>query len=345
MRPFLFFEGDYAKCNDWLKANAFSKIILLCDANTNGFCVSKVKQQIETFRHAELIVIPQGEAYKQLETVTYIWGEMDRIGIDRYSLLVNVGGGVVSDMGGFAAAIYKRGISYINIPTTLIGMLDASVGGKTGIDFHQIKNHLGCVHHPLAVYVNPGFLQTLDQRILQSGISEAVKHHLLAGNLTEQLLSSLDSFYTSSSIQWSLEFKLGIVEQDPHDLLIRQQLNLGHTVGHAIESASLQSDHQLYHGEAIWLGLLIELRISELLFNYPTNDRHLLLAKWKEFFPNLSYTYQADELRTFLLHDKKNMQGLRMSLLRDIGDCGTGIDVSEMSWLEALQSFQTVNNA
>ncbi|HPI54817.1 MAG TPA: 3-dehydroquinate synthase family protein [Chitinophagaceae bacterium] len=342
MRPFLFFADEAERFNAWLKGSGFSKIILVADANTNGFCVPLLRAKIPVLQRVSLLVIPQGEVHKNLETVTYIWHEMDRLGVDRYSLIVNVGGGVVSDMAGFAAAIYKRGIAYVNIPTTLIAMLDASVGGKTGIDFHHVKNHLGCVHHPLAVFVDPHFLNTLDDRILRSGISEAIKHHILAGQKEDYRQQTIPSFYTLEAIRWSLEFKLAIVEQDPNDLHIRQQLNLGHTIGHAIESDALTSSYPLYHGEAIWLGLLIELRISELLFHYPATHRLALLEAWSNYFPHLSVELQQDRLIQFLQQDKKNKQGLRMSLMSQIGECKTGVEVSVDVWQKAINSFRSM---
>lgn len=342
MRPFLFFADEAERFNAWLKGSGFSKIILVADANTNGFCVPRLRVQIPVLQQASLLVIPQGEVHKNLETVTYIWHEMDRLGVDRYSLIVNVGGGVVSDMGGFAAAIYKRGIAYVNIPTTLIAMLDASVGGKTGIDFHHVKNHLGCVHHPLAVYVDPYYFNTLDDRILRSGISEAIKHQILAGRTEDYLQQPLTSYYTIEAIRWSLEFKLAIVEKDPHDLHIRQQLNLGHTIGHAIESDALTSSYPLYHGEAIWLGLLIELRISELLFHYPATHRFAMLEAWSNYFPRLSLELQQDRLIQFLQQDKKNKHGVRMSLMSQIGECKTGVEVSADVWQNAINSYRSV---
>ncbi|GBL34617.1 3-dehydroquinate synthase [Filimonas sp.] len=176
----LFYEGHERELLSYINEKNYSQIILLADANTNGYCIPVLKKLIPAFKTSSLIIIPKGEQNKTLEVCTLIWHELDKLKADRYTLLINIGGGMVSDIGGFASSVYKRGIDFINVPTTLLAMVDACYGGKTGIDFNGFKNSLGSFQHPSAIYIHPVFLQTLDERVLQSGLAESIKHAMLS---------------------------------------------------------------------------------------------------------------------------------------------------------------------
>ncbi|MBP6623667.1 MAG: 3-dehydroquinate synthase [Chitinophagaceae bacterium] len=333
MSTHLFYIGDEIAFQQFIASKSYTKIVLLSDANTHGFCVPVLKKKLPLFVSTSQLVIPQGESSKQLDLACYIWEELAKLGADKQTLLVNVGGGVLSDLGGFCASIYKRGIDYINIPTTLLAMVDASIGGKTGLDFLGYKNFLGTFTHPEAVFVWPQFLQTLAERNLKSGMAEMIKHQLLGG---EVLHASQEELTSLAQIQWSIQYKESIVNQDPYDQGLRQILNLGHSLGHAIESASFNTSFPLLHGEAIILGLIIELRLSELMFDLSTQSRTELINIQHNLFVDLPTHFSYEVLKGFLLQDKKNNQAIKMSLLTAEGECGYGIHVTEELIQQAL---------
>lgn len=335
MSTHLFYTGEEIAFKQFVVSKNYTKIVLLSDANTHGFCVPVLKQKMPLFDLTYQVVIPQGESNKQLDIACYIWEELAKIGADRQTLLVNVGGGVLSDLGGFCASVYKRGIDYMNIPTTLLAMVDASIGGKTGLDFKGYKNFLGIFAHPVAVYISPLFLQTLAERNLRSGMAEMIKHQLLGGQV---LHASQDELTSLTQIQWSIQYKESIVMQDPQDDGLRQILNLGHSLGHAIESASFSTSFPLLHGEAIILGLIIELRLSELMFDLSKQIRLELISIQQRLFADLPKHFSYETLKSFLLHDKKNNQGIKMSLLTAKGACGYGFYVTEELIQQALLS-------
>jgi 3-dehydroquinate synthase len=245
-----------------LQNRAFSRVVVLVDITTHRLCYPLVKPLLP--EHA-LIQVPSGEEAKNLASCVHIWAEMTKLNLDRWSLLLNLGGGVVGDMGGFCAAVYKRGIYFAQIPTTLLAQVDASVGGKTGIDFQHFKNHLGVFQEPLAVFIYPPFLSSLPHDQLKSGYAEIVKHWLIADaqgfdTLRHQGLLVED---WTQIIRESVAIKAEVVEADPLEGGYRKVLNFGHTVGHAVESHLLpQENRALLHGEAVAVGMLCESWIS-----------------------------------------------------------------------------------
>jgi len=323
MRTSIFYEGQEELFLASILGKQYSQVILLADANTNGFCINVLKKQIRALSTASLIIIPQGEQHKILESCSLIWNEFERLQADRSSLLINVGGGMISDIGGFAASVYKRGIDVVNIPTTLLAMVDACYGGKNGIDLNGVKNVIGTFRHPQSIYINTVFLATLDQRILQSGIAECLKHALISSEALWNELSSfeLTDFLSLPTIRKILEIKTIIADLDEKDQSIRQTLNFGHSIGHAIESYSQQTAHPLLHGEAVYLGMLHELKLSEMMLQLPSSVYASLQNAGKKFFDSLSFSYTYKDLEPFLLQDKKNREGIRMSLLKNIGEC------------------------
>lgn len=246
----------------FLQNRAFSRVVVLVDDSTRRLCYPVVKPFLP--EHA-LIEVPGGEEAKNLASCTHIWEEMTKLNLDRWAILLNLGGGVVGDMGGFCAAVYKRGIYFAQVPTTLLAQVDASVGGKTGVDFLHFKNHLGVFQEPLAVFIYPPFLDTLPQNQLRSGYAEIVKHWLIAdaeGFNTHRHQGLLIADWTEI-IRESVAIKAEVVEADPLEGGYRKVLNFGHTVGHALESYLLPLPNRaLLHGEAIAVGMVCESWLS-----------------------------------------------------------------------------------
>jgi len=335
-----YFHGEENRFQAFINSFQTDQVIVLADANSNGFCLPVLKQYCSIFKSYSTIVIPQGEQAKNLETCTFIWDKLIELNATRNSLLVLLGGGVVTDIGGFAASIFKRGIRFINIPTTLLSMVDASYGGKTGIDYHSIKNHLGTFCNAEAIYINPNFLTTLDNRKVKSGIAETIKHVLISSAPLWNEIQSYneDNFININTIRKSIDIKINLVTQDPFDEGVRQVLNFGHTIGHAIESYSLTTNSPLLHGEAVMLGMLYELNICHSKFNFPIQVIHEFKFLLDKFFPHLSNTYSFNELKPYLQQDKKNNNGIRMSLLRAIAMPALQTLVSESEITSSLQS-------
>ena len=288
---------------------------------------------------ARSIVIPAGEAHKNLESVAQVWEALQRGGATRHSLLVNLGGGMVCDLGGFAASTFKRGIRFVNIPTTLLAMVDASVGGKTGVNFGGLKNEIGTFCEPQAVIIDTRFLDTLDRENLLSGYAEMLKHSLL--DTEEHWAEMLND---SSTIEKSVAVKQRIVEADPHENGLRKALNLGHTFGHAFESITLErrssgvafpfgqrplvqefrsSDNtSILHGYAVAYGLICELYLSVVKCGFPTEKMRQTVQFIREKYGSPSITCDDyPELIRLMQHDKKNIgDTIRFTLLADIGD-------------------------
>ena len=243
----------------FLQKKKYSSIYILCDDNTLKFCLPALIISCQKLKKAEIIEIENGEASKSIEIVAQILQTLVENQADRNSLVINLGGGVVSDLGGFCASIYKRGIDFINVPTSLLAMADASVGGKTGIDFGGLKNSVGTFAQPRAVFINPGFLETLSVRHFKNGLAEIFKIALVSDKkLWAELTDKKKSIGSSQLITKSLLLKNKIVLKDPYDQNLRKTLNFGHSIGHALESLLLGSKAEMLHGEAIVVGMIIE---------------------------------------------------------------------------------------
>jgi len=294
---------------------------LLYDSNTINHCDNIIRNQFPDLNDSERIIIPAGDQYKTLERCITIWNTLAKIGANRNSLLINVGGGMITDIGGFAASNYKRGIAFINIPTSLLGMVDACVGGKTGINFNNFKNQLGVFANAQCIYINTQFLESLPLNELYSGLGEMIKHLLLfKEDALEFILKNTDikNWTSESCILKNIQLKKAIVEIDYLDNNERQCLNFGHTIGHAIESLSHEKKTPLLHGEAVLLGMIEELKLSEKLYNTPEEIRAVLEAVKQKFFPFLDFRYKFEKLIPFLQQDKKNENGIRFSLLENV---------------------------
>jgi 3-dehydroquinate synthase len=295
----------------FLKAHSFSRVFVLVDERTAAYCLPLLA---DVLAGATIVQIPSGEIHKNLDTCSRVWAALMDAGAGRDALLVNVGGGVIGDMGGFCAATYKRGIAFVQIPTTLLSQVDASIGGKLGIDFHQVKNSVGVFANPRAVFVDPVFLDTLPPAELRSGFAEIIKHALIADASQWESLKAGNDLFTAPSeetIVASLKIKQAVVAQDPTEKGLRKALNFGHTIGHAVESVSLDGPNPLLHGEAIAVGMVCEAFLSH-------KKGFLAQADLDEICARLLHWYQPARLDqdhfaayfSLMRNDKKNEQGV-----------------------------------
>lgn len=314
--------------------------IVLVDAKTNGFCLPVLKQILPSLRYAEVIIIPDGETNKNWNILQLIWEELTRLGAGRNTLLIALGGGVLSDMGGFAASAFKRGIPSMYIPTTLTAMVDAALGGKTGIDWMGYKNLIGSFYPASLIYIQPRFLRTLSQDHINSGMVEMWKHALIDSAHAWQEIQTCTppDLIHPDKIKSSIAIKQRLVELDPFDRKERQALNLGHTIGHAIEAYRLQRQ-PLMHGEAVLLGLILECALAENILGLAPTIRQELISLKARYFPNLILNCTPEDLIPWLLQDKKNDDGIRMSLLRAPGQVAlqqlvTLEEILKLSWYD-----------
>lgn len=312
--------------NHCLKTNYNnSKLFILVDENSLHHCFPQIVATVEQLKDAEIIEIESGEKSKNIEVCTQIWQALSDMGADRKSLLINIGGGVVSDIGGFIASAFKRGIDFINIPTTLLAQVDASVGGKTGINLDHLKNEIGFFNNPHAVFVYPPFLKTLDKRQLLSGYAEIIKHALIADKnywTSIQSVDGTDVEKLTELIFHSIAIKNKIVLEDPKEKGIRKVLNFGHTIGHAIESYTQdESEATLLHGEAIAIGMICEAFLSykKKLLSHEELDEITSFIHSVFGIVNLEQ-FDEHKLIELMRHDKKNENDtLAFTLLNGIG--------------------------
>ena len=316
----------YSTLIEKINSGNFSSIFILVDENTEKYCLDIFlqKSKIKSFNQ---INISSGESNKNIESCILIWDQLNSFKADRKSLLINLGGGVLTDIGGFAASTYLRGISFINIPTTLLGMVDAAHGGKTGIDFKLLKNQIGVFNEPLEVLLDNEYLNTLSKEEYVNGYAEVVKHSLLTNKSTLNFnsLLKLDLFRDSEHIINSYsQVKNEIVESDKYESNIRKILNLGHTIGHAVESYSHISEKftDLKHGEAIVIGMITELYISHKKLNFPIKDLLGVKEHLSKYFNQISFSDgDIDQIYDLMTYDKKNSgDKINFVLLKKIGD-------------------------
>lgn len=307
----------------YLSKGNYSKIIVLDDENTHHFCFPVIKKYFGGF---ENITIPAGEQFKTIETCSSIWRQFMDAGIDRKSLLINLGGGVIGDMGGFAAGTFKRGFDFINIPTTLLSQVDASAGGKLGIDFLGYKNLIGIFRDPKAIFISTEFLHTLPFEQLRSGFAEILKHGLIADKAYWDFCKEI---HLSKHHSWlpvverSVEIKKNVVEQDPFESGLRKILNFGHTIGHAIETFSLLDEKTaLMHGEAIAIGMICETFLSNIICGLTDDEMKDIVDHISNHFPKKDISgFEISKLMSLMQQDKKNAGGvINFSLLKATGN-------------------------
>jgi 3-dehydroquinate synthase len=321
-----FNQECYVFLNTYLEEKKYSKIIILADSNSNEVVLPIFLADIATEIPIEIIEIEPGEENKNIHTCLSIWETLTDLGADRKSVIINVGGGVITDLGGFVASTYKRGIDFINVPTTLLAMVDASIGGKNGVDLGILKNQIGTINVPNAVLIDTHFLATLPQTQMRSGLAEMYKHGLIfSKSYWDKLLdlSQLTSDDLDLLIHESIQIKNTIVVQDPTENGIRKCLNFGHTLGHAIESYCLENKNKttLLHGEAIAIGMILESHIA-------WQKKYLTLEEFKQVKNTLLAMYDSvkftpediDAILELLIHDKKNEYGkVQFALIEKIG--------------------------
>ncbi|SFJ43737.1 3-dehydroquinate synthase [Olleya namhaensis] len=321
-----FNDDCYTALNKYINQHSFSNIFVLVDSNTSEHCLPIFLRQLETDLTIEIIEIEAGEQNKTIETCSGVWQTLSELRADRKTLMLNLGGGVVTDLGGFVACTYQRGIKFINIPTTLLSMVDASIGGKNGVDLGNIKNQVGIIKTPNMVLIDTNYLETLSSREMRSGLAEMLKHGLIRDELYYNKLSALSNLTLEDLDQLiydSVLIKKDIVEQDPTEQNLRKSLNFGHTLGHAIESYYLNHETKsLLHGEAIAIGMILETYLSSQLLNFPTEKtksikENTLKVYGKIDIPEKDYA-PIIELMKF---DKKNEKGtINFVLLNTIGN-------------------------
>ena len=302
------------------------KLFILTDEHTRRLCLPALKE-LPALKDAIEICIGAEDVHKTLETLASVWMSLSTQGATRHSLLINLGGGMVTDLGGFAAATFKRGIAYINIPTTLLAMVDASVGGKTGINFNGLKNEIGSFAPANSVLIETEFLRTLDAHNFFSGYAEMLKHGLISNTahwaeLLNFNTSDIDYTALKQLVGRSVQVKEDIVDQDPFEHGIRKALNLGHTVGHAFESMALAENRPVLHGYAVAWGIVCELYLSHLKVGFPKEKMRQTIQFIKDNYGVFTFDCKKyEQLYAFMTHDKKNTSGtINFTLLKDIGD-------------------------
>ena len=341
-----FNEDAYLKLNAYLASNITSKIFILVDENTNQYCLPTLLETLETTSEIEIIEIESGEENKNLDTCSGVWHALTELGADRKSLLINLGGGVITDLGGFVASCFKRGIKFINIPTTLLSMVDASVGGKTGVDLGVLKNQIGLFSDPEMVLIDPRYLETVTEREIRSGLAEIIKYGLTYDiKLWDEIkeFKNLSISNISTLIYRSIEIKNEVVTEDPKEHGLRKILNYGHTLGHAVESYFLESENKvkLTHGEAIAIGMITEAFLSEKLLNFPSNKLMEIKNKLLNIYGKVTIeTTDYDAIIELLIHDKKNVSGqVNFVLLSDFEKFKFDCKVETSLLIEALNYY------
>jgi 3-dehydroquinate synthase len=342
--PVIFTAAAEQTLSGILSQQSFSRLVVLTDTNTQSKCLPVISAVLPA--DTVFIHVTPGEIHKNLETCAQIWSEMTAAALDRKSLMLNLGGGVITDMGGFCASLYKRGIRFINIPTTLLSQVDASVGGKLGIDFQGLKNHLGVFNEPETVIIAGEFLRSLPLAELRSGYAEILKHGLIRDKDYFMRLKA-DGWETQDwdgLIRHSVEIKKAVVEADPKESGLRKILNFGHTIGHAFESHYLDSAGHLLHGEAIALGMICEGFLSFQKVGLSYDELNLFTDTMLKIYGKVDFPADGlDPILDLCLQDKKNEGStLMFSLLASIGDCTYNIPVNREEIKNAILHYHNL---
>ena len=323
----------------------YDRLFVLCDETTRQLCLPLLQLDerlgIKDYE-SNLITIGAGDTNKTLESLNHVWSELQQGGATRHSLMINLGGGMVTDLGGFAASTFKRGIHFINIPTTLLAMVDASVGGKTGINFGGLKNEIGAFRNADCVILDTAFLRTMDMENLLSGFAEMLKHGLISDEkMWAQLLNTDIQELKVQDIANSVAVKQRIVLEDPTEKSIRKALNLGHTIGHAFESFAMKRQPVL-HGYAVAWGIIVELYLSVAKTGFPVDRLRQTVQFIREHYGSLSFTCKDyPELLELMHHDKKNTGAtINFTLLGNIGDIRINQTATEEEICEALDFYR-----
>jgi 3-dehydroquinate synthase len=339
----LFKTNGYKELSNLINKNNYSTIFILVDENTFEHCYPKFMPNLATEKHIEVIEIDSGEINKNLETCIGVWNVITELGGDRKSLLITLGGGVITDLGGFVASCFKRGIDFVNIPTTLLSMVDASVGGKTGVDLGVLKNQIGLFANPQMVIVDTDYLTTVTEREIKSGTAEIIKYGVTYDVKLFNEIKDNKNLDIKDLIFRSIEIKNEVVLQDPKEQNLRKILNFGHTLGHAIESFYLESEDKenLTHGEAIAIGMVCECFMSSKLLGF-TADKVNQVKEVVLSIYNKTNLLKEDfsAIMELLKHDKKNVNGqVNFVLLNDFEDYKIDCKVSEELIIESMEFY------
>lgn len=338
-----FGDEAFAKLQEILDSGKFSKVFFMVDENTHDKCLPYLLQSLNELPHYEVLEVEPGEESKSAEVLVQLWIALSELKADRDSIIINVGGGMITDLGGFLAGTYLRGVSFVNVPTSLLAMVDASSGGKTGINLNHLKNRVGLFLNPRATCIIPEFLETLPYRERRSGFAEMLKHGLIADADYWNDLVKFDieeDTPTEAMIARSVEIKQNIVDQDFRESGIRKALNFGHTVGHAIETASLETNNPLMHGEAIALGMIAELQLSEKYTALDPQAASDCIENLKAIYHDISFDFDIEYLIELMRTDKKNKNSeIRFSLLREVGEAVVDVNVKEEGIREVLRQL------
>lgn len=326
---------------DVLAQKKYSQVGVLVDNNTENLCYPAIAKALPEH---QLIRVEAGEKFKTLATCQLIWEQMTRHGFDRSAIMIVVGGGVLGDMGGFCAGTFKRGIDFVLVPTTLLSQVDASVGGKLGIDFMGFKNHIGMFLEPTATLISSSFLSTLPHRELRSGFAEVVKHALISSEAKWKsiIAKRMDEQDWDDLIDFSCQFKSEVAESDPYEGGLRKILNFGHTVGHAIESCALRNNHSLFHGEAVAMGMIAEGHIS---FQKGMLSRESLagISGYVTSIFGKEQLPDAEQIMALVVQDKKNKGNrILMALLESVGHAVWDVEVNENEIRNSLDYYRSL---
>lgn len=342
----LFSDEAYSALGLLLKTENYSSIFILVDKHTEIHCLPVFLKYLSELKDADVLTIKAGEENKHLETCQEVWQELSDLGADRKSLLINLGGGVVTDLGGFVAAAFKRGIDFVNVPTTLLSMVDASVGGKTGVDLGGLKNQIGIITHPRMVIIDPQYLKTLPENEYKSGYAEMLKHGIIRDKEYFEQLSqykSLENSDIEDYIHHSVSIKNTVVSEDLYESNLRKILNFGHTLGHAIETHCLNNPKKttLLHGEAIAIGMITEAYLATQLCRLDLTVAEEIKKVFLGIFSKSSFT--KDDLaaiKDLLRYDKKNSHGkVKFALLEAIGNPKWDIEVPNALLKDAFNYY------
>ena len=341
-------DKEFSALNQYVKEQNPSQIFILVDENTHENCLPTLLANLETEIPFEIIEIEAGEDAKTIATATQLWEILAEFKADRKSLLLNLGGGVITDMGGFVASTYKRGIKFLNIPTTLLAMCDASIGGKTGIDHQYLKNIVGTFANSEHILVYPNFLETLAFVELRSGFAEMLKHGLIAcENHWNELiaLEEITAENVAPHIENSMMIKENVVVKDFKEENLRKILNFGHTIGHAVESLFLKADKIIPHGEAVALGMIAETHLANLENLITEETATEIIKNIRRFYPYISIEeFKNEEIINLMINDKKNNHGkINFSLLVGIGKCNYDYKVSAVNIEKSLNFYRNLN--
>lgn len=338
-------SNDLSRIEEFIhrNENSYSQIVVLVDENTSSACWPNLAGACPKLEKAEIIEVPAGEGSKSIEIAVQVWSALRDLGLDRNGLLINLGGGVVCDLGGFIASTYLRGIDFIQIPTSLLAQVDASIGGKNGIDLDDFKNLIGTINLPKLSFIHASFLETLDQRQIKNGFAEMLKHGLLQGSEHFKLISQVDILdidCLEPLMELSIAFKRSVVDADLRESGQRKILNLGHSFGHAIESLALENGFDLLHGEAVAIGLIAESELAALKgISTAENCQSIQKLIQKHFQFKLPAIFNASSILNYLKSDKKNRDSeLLFVLLKEPGIPLVDVVVTETEIEEAWSS-------